>query len=651
MINLEDIFGPKGILSKNMPGFENRPEQKAMAAAIDKSIESESHLIVEAGTGIGKSFAYLIPAVLQAKENDLRVVISTNTISLQEQLIAKDIPFLKNILPVDFRAVLAKGRENYVCLRRLEMTSHLPQSLLDSDEEERELQQIINWAYKTRDGSLSEIDPVPPRRLWTKVCCEHQNCLGSKCKFYGHCFFQRERKKMFSADVIIVNHHLFFVDLALRQAGANILPNFDILILDEAHAIEDTAAKHLGIDVSNSQLKYFYDRLYQKKKNRGFLVGVESDKARDLVSEARRVTKKYFEQVDQWIDKDAVRKVSEPFEFEKIIPPVLNNLVSELQTLRKNSKNKDTELELSVHIERAKGLAESLAFFSNMEYPNHVYWVEISGKRQKRIALTSAPIDVGDMLRPMLFEKVAPIIMTSATMSISRKGDFEYFKNRIGLKDCDELVLGSPFDYMSQVELYVEKNMPPPNLDPQKYREALPAKIMEYIEKTDGHAFVLFTSYSLLDQTFNALAPELEYRGHPVFRQGGDIPRSRMLDQFRRNPRSILFGTDTFWEGVDVQGAALQNVIITRLPFAVPAHPLTEARVAKIRERGGNSFMEYSVPEAIIRFRQGFGRLIRTSKDKGIVVILDSRVLTKQYGKMFLEAIPKCHTNIALNNI
>jgi len=616
-----------------------------MADAVADAIASQSHLIAEAGTGVGKSFAYLVPVMLAAASRQKqegerkRIVISTHTISLQEQLVHKDLPFLNAVLPIECSSVLVKGRSNYISLRRLKGAAERSSTLFGEQDELTQLSRVSQWAGDTHDGSLTDLGFRPVGTVWDEVKSEHGNCLGRKCPTYEQCHYYAARRRAWNADILVVNHALFFSDLALRR---EVLPDYDVAVLDEAHTIEGVAGDHLGLSVTNGQLSYVFSRLYNDRTQKGLLLHHNLTEAQRLVHRLRFVSDDFFSHITHWLDQQRGNgRARKPIDIDTPLMDDLRNLAVQINSYAENLDDEAQKIELTSSADRLVGLSLALDTWLKQSQDDSVYWAEQFGRQRQNVKLVSAPIDVGPVLRDELFNQVNTVILTSATLSVG-ESDFSYFRSRIGLTKSNEVKLGSPFDFRTQARLVLADRMPDPSSQAREFEQAASERIKRHILETDGRAFVLFTSYKMLQACANRLTSWCVSQNLLLLCQGGGTERTALLEKFKQEDRAVLFGTESFWQGVDVPGDALQNVIITRLPFSVPDHPLLQARVERIREHGGNPFMEYQVPEAVIKLRQGFGRLIRSKTDTGQVVILDPRIRTKPYGRTFLASLPEC---------
>lgn len=657
MLTIEQILGSGGRIADRLKNYEVRPQQLQMAEAVATAIRNRNHLVVEAGTGVGKSFGYLVPAILeQAVSNAAdsgerhRVVVSTHTISLQEQLVGKDIPLLNSVIPLEFSAVLGKGRSNYISLRRLAGAIKRSSSLFSLEDEHQQLEQLKRWSKTTAGGSRSELGFRLLPQVWDEVQSDTSNCMGRRCPEHKECHYFRARARLRNADIIIVNHALFFVDLALRKLGVTLLPDYNTVILDEAHTIEDVASAQLGLAISNRQIDFALNRLYNHRATKGLFVTHESAAGQRLVLRCQAASEDFFGDLLSWSARQqnstgyqsAVRIARQGI-VANPLSPRLQELADLALTASESVSDESEKLNLVSASERVEALAQDIEAWRLQQLKGRVYWLESSENRRGNISIRmmAAPIDVGPELQENLFSKVDSCILTSATIAVGG-GSFDFFRKRLGLANAETLKLGSPFDFSKQAKLVIAKNMADPGRESDTHERQSIDAIRKLVTKTDGHAFVLCTSYRFLRRAVDELTPWLTERSLAIYVQSTGVDRTQLLDRFRRNPRGVLFGTDSFWQGVDVQGDALRNVIIPRLPFSVPGQPLLEARLDAIRQRGGQPFREYQLPEAVIKFKQGFGRLIRSKTDSGIVAVLDPRLQSRSYGKIFIGSLPEC---------
>lgn len=641
---MHEAFSADGWLSRSAD-FEYRAEQQRMAVEVGQALEKKRPVIVEAGTGVGKSLAYLVPAALLAVRQKRKAIISTHTINLQEQLIAKDIPIVQKLLPdYPFNAVLWKGRGNYLCPGRLARAMRAVTELFTTAEHD-EIRALWKWKQETKDGTLSDLDFTPSPNVWAQVCSEPHACTPKTCGPESGCFYQDARRRAAEASMIVLNHTLFFTllsgqeDLGVEGEGF-LFPN-DFVVIDEAHTIENVAAKQLGLHLSQSGLRFDLGRLYNPRSQKGLFALARRADAVTACARLHQQIDAFFESVRDAASFSPAGKeyrVRRPGLVENTLNGALLDVVEHIRGVEEDDTTPDNVLnEITEMGRRFNEVRGGLEEFLTQSREGHVYWVERSGIDGRNLSLHAAPVDVSPLLRALFFSGQKTCVLTSATLGAGEP-NLRYFRRRCGAEKVRGVEIGSPFDWEQQMKLYLVRTLPEPNSP--GYESALEEWIKHFLEMSQGRAFVLFTSYKLMESMASRLESWMQQKHWELLVQGKGKPRHQLLADFKEDIHSVLFGTESFWTGVDVPGEALSNVMITRLPFAVPDHPLTAARIEFIENRGGNSFIEYSVPEAVLKLRQGIGRLIRTKKDKGIAVILDPRILTKTYGKTFLEALP-----------
>ena len=632
VVTIEGIFGEDGILAKKHPSYEFRRSQLEMARLVDTAFEKHQHVVIEAGTGTGKTLAYLIPAIRAGR----KVVISTATKSLQEQLFQKDVPFLQKHFAPNLKVALMKGRANFLCRTKVHQMDG--QAVLKGIDEVDWFSQIRDWEKVTQTGDRSELTFLPDdAELWGRIDARSDLCTGQKCPEFQTCFITAMHQRAHEADLIIVNHHLFFADLAIRHDDfGSILPEYSAVVFDEAHEIEDVASDYFGRQISS----YRFEELARDTENMLRVLQLEGSVLRKYLARMREKARHFFEGFPE-------REGRYPFE-----PPDRKSFLERNhethEELASAMKRVETELsalspkpeEVITLARRASELRRELAFLLESEEKSYVYWYE---RRGRGVFLAATPIDVSGILRERLFEQFDTVVLTSATLAVG--GRFDYLKQRLGVLPATEVVLPHEFNFAEQAMLYIPRMLP--DVRNPVFSATAADEIVRLLEISQGRAFCLFTSYAQMKDMFERVSGRV---GFPLLLQG-TAPRSTLLERFRSTPNAVLFATASFWQGVDVPGAQLSCVIIDKLPFAVPSDPIVAARVRALQEDGRNAFAEYQVPEAVLALKQGFGRLIRSKSDRGILAILDNRIRRMHYGRIFLESLPDYSTTQDLTDV
>lgn len=643
------VFAPGGPVSGAIGDFEPRPQQAEMAVAVYRAISGRSHLVVEAGTGVGKSLAYLIPSAVWAARNKKKVIVATHTKALQAQLVKKDLPVVKAILaaqglPLSY--FLLMGSSNYLCRSRLERAAKPGPELFDDGGGGRALQELLEWARIGDSGCRPELPFAVAQAVWAEVCRDADICLGKRCPLKSVCFYRKDVALAAKADLIVVNQHLFFAGMPL--------PAFDAVVFDEAHNLEDVASAFMGFSLTDRKLKRFLDDIFSTKSGKGLAGRITRPPAnwlsevRQAVADVSFASKAFFRELREKLGLEAGEKaatkavrVHKPAIVGNSLEQPLLALTVLLSQALGYSQSDLEEAEIKAHMKRCMDLGAEIAAFLACKESSNAYWVEAARtKKHQEVSLNMAPVDVSEALRKELFGKNFPVILTSATLAVD--GSFSMLKSRLGLDKSLELLLDSPFEYDKQVALLIPQTIPDP-ADTAAYEAAVIEACSKLAAAVEGGIFLLFTSWQSLERAWEALAKKIT--GRPLFRQGDKLP-VQLLTDFKRAGNGVLFATDTFWQGVDVPGQALACVVVTRLPFISPDTPLEEARKEWMTARGLNFFADYTLPKAVVKFRQGFGRLIRTRNDFGAVAVLDPRIRTRRYGAKFTRSIPRCR-NVA----
>ncbi len=644
MKRMEELLGRGSGISSAIENFEIRDQQIEMAQIVQKGIKTGGIMVIEAGCGIGKSFAYLVPFIKRAEKTPgSRVAVSTYTKTLQKQLIEKDIPLLQKALNSEVRAALCLGSENYLCLRRLASSMQL--QFTRGVGESGELGRLNSWSRNSADGIRMNAGFTLSNSIWSDVCRQSDFCLERKCPHFSGCFYFAAKKQQARAGILVLNHHLLFNDIA---SGRTILPRYDAIVFDEAHNLEDSASDTLGLRVSMTGVKFLLSRIHHSGRP-GTLLGRFRNKLpapliRELteaVRESSAAADDFFSTVLEKFGTDKLTlRINSPGIFDDCLSGPLENLGEILRKSREGLTDPEAELEFKSFSARCVEKSVELRHIISTGLENYVYYLEINpGRSRIQCSLNGAPVEVSDLMRKLVFEEFSPVILSSATLAVN--GSFDFINKRLGIENARTALIDSPYDYSNRALFYVPGNMPSPSSRPEQFLESVVEEAAGILEITRGRSFILFTSYSMLNSAASSLAdrfPDLR------FLVQGEISRGEMVREFTSGENTVLMGTSTFWQGVDFPGRLLECVIITKLPFAVPDNPVTEARIEKLKEEGADAFLEYQVPSAALIFKQGFGRLIRHRDDFGIVAVLDPRINKKRYGRIFLESLPRCAT-------
>ncbi len=643
-----------------LPGYERRPQQEEMARRVEAAIGEPGHLAVEAGTGVGKSFAYLVPAMLRAAEHGDTVVVATRTIALQGQVL-RDIPVLKRALGLEHLPVaIAKGRGNYVCRRRAEAALEAGPGQFRDEQEWRDLVNVVGWAEESEDGSLATLGFKPADAAWDAARAESGNCMGKECRFFEQCGYQRSRRELAAARIVVANHSLVAIDLAIRSRSRveeddeedeegdgeprardtrrGVLPPHNVLVLDEAHEFADAVRSAFDDSFGHWAVQRVLDRVWHPKRKTGLLKSIRSTpRVLSLLDAATGAKEALFANAAAYVPSFLrQRTVRSPGPFADPLSPALRDLADGIEELHGTVRTKEAKLEWKARLKDLRELADRVAGTLAMDRESYAHWIERGDTGHARIC--RSPVEVAPLLETPLWRNTPSVICTSATLRVG--GSFAHFRRETGMPKAAELAAGSPFDFARQAALRIYPSMPDPRAT-DAYRAATVARVRELVNESKGGAFVLFTSKAEQDAVHRELAPEFRSAGLCVLRQG-EVPNEEIVLRFKERADCVLFAVATFWQGVDIKGHNLRMVVICKLPFAVPGHPLAEAREEICKRRGGNPFVEISVPEVVLKVVQAFGRLIRSHEDRGVVAILDPRIVTKSYGKTVLASLPAC---------